>query len=220
MVNYQKTHSQTLMPMLQDLAALLELDMASLDGVAITAGPGSFTGLRIGSGTAKGLGMALGIPLAQVGTLEALAFNLWGSSDLVCPMMDARLGQVYTALYRWNGGEAMEELLPACALPIEDWAGQLEAYGREVIFLGDGLPPHRKRLGELLSVGWREAPASHNRQRPASVAALGALKLQAGEAVGAGEHSLVYLRKSQAERQKQAGLLGDQVREAGGLYRE
>ncbi len=95
--NHKKTHSQTLLPMLEELRDMVELDMDTIDAIAIASGPGSFTGLRIGSATAKGLGLALGKPLVEVPTLEGLAWNLWGTDRLVCPLMDARRNQVYAA---------------------------------------------------------------------------------------------------------------------------
>ena len=101
-VNYKKTHSQTLLPMLDELKRMTELDLHTLDAIAIAAGPGSFTGLRIGSATAKGLGLALNLPILPVPTVDALAYNLYGSSALVCPLMDARRNQVYTRLYEFQ----------------------------------------------------------------------------------------------------------------------
>ena len=98
-INYKKTHSQTLLPMLDAMGKMLELDLSTIDAVAVAAGPGSFTGLRIGAATAKGIGLALDKPMIPVSTVDALAWNLWGSSGLVCPLMDARRGQVYTGLY-------------------------------------------------------------------------------------------------------------------------
>ncbi|MBP3737224.1 MAG: tRNA (adenosine(37)-N6)-threonylcarbamoyltransferase complex dimerization subunit type 1 TsaB, partial [Lachnospiraceae bacterium] len=101
----RKTHSQTLMPMLESLRDQTELDLHTLDAIAVTAGPGSFTGLRIGAATAKGLGLALEKPVIAVPTLEALAFGVWtagGDSALICPVMDARRRQVYTAAYAWR----------------------------------------------------------------------------------------------------------------------
>ena len=92
--NYKKTHSQTLLPMLEELRNMIELDLGTLDAIAIASGPGSFTGLRIGSATAKGLGLALDRPLVEVPTLEGLAWNLWGTDRIVCPLMDARRNQV------------------------------------------------------------------------------------------------------------------------------
>ena len=97
--NDKKTHSQTLLPMLEQLRQMISLELDTIDVIAIAAGPGSFTGLRIGSATAKGLGLALGKPLVEVPTLEGLAYNLYGTDKLVCPMMDARRNQDSTGLY-------------------------------------------------------------------------------------------------------------------------
>ena len=83
--DYKKTHSQTLLPMLDEIRQMIDLDLHTIDAIAISAGPGSFTGLRIGAATAKGLGLALNLPLVEVPTLEGLAFNLWGTDKLVCP---------------------------------------------------------------------------------------------------------------------------------------
>lgn len=100
-VNYKKTHSQTLLPMLDEVRRMLELDMDTIDAIAVASGPGSFTGLRIGSATAKGLGLALDKPIVEVPTLEGLAYNLCGTQAKVCPLMDARRNQVYTAIYEF-----------------------------------------------------------------------------------------------------------------------
>ena len=98
-VNYKKTHSQTLLPMLDEVAKMIELDLNSIDAIAVSGGPGSFTGLRIGSATAKGLGLALGKPLIHIPTVDALAYNLAGNRDIICPLMDARRNQTYTPGY-------------------------------------------------------------------------------------------------------------------------
>jgi len=101
-VNYKKTHSQTLLPMLDELAKMLELDLNTLDALAVAAGPGSFTGLRIGSATVKGLGQALNKPVIPVPTLEGMAMNMWGYPGLVCPMIDARRDQVFAGIYMFG----------------------------------------------------------------------------------------------------------------------
>ena len=93
-INFKKTHSQTLLPMIDEMAKMTELDLETLDAVAVAAGPGSFTGLRIGSATAKGLGLALKKPLISVSTIDAMAYGLFGSADLVVPIMDAKRNQV------------------------------------------------------------------------------------------------------------------------------
>ena len=116
-VNYKKTHSQTLLPMLHRLAEMTELDLGSLDAIAVAGGPGSFTGLRIGSATVKGLALALDKPVVEVPTVDAIAYNLAGHRDLVCPLMDARRNQTYTGLYRFCGNR-METVKSQCAVDI------------------------------------------------------------------------------------------------------
>ena len=165
-VNYKKTHSQTLLPMLDEIARMVELDLDTIDAIAVAAGPGSFTGLRIGSATAKGLGMALKKPLIHVPTLEGLAYNLCGTDKIVCPIMDARRGQVYTGIYEF---EALVERIMA---------------GRSISF----------------------APAHMNRQRAASVGALGIRYYRAGKIEAAADHQPNYLRVSQAERERRERL--------------
>ena len=98
-VNYKKTHSQTLLPMLDEIVKMTELDLNTIDAIAVAAGPGSFTGLRIGAATAKRIALVLDKPILPVPTVDSLAFNLFGTQDLVCPIMDARRHQVYTGIY-------------------------------------------------------------------------------------------------------------------------
>ena len=112
-VNYKKTHSQTLLPMLDEVAKMVELDLSTIDVIAVSAGPGSFTGLRIGSATAKGLALALNKEIVSVPTVDALAYNMWGCRDLVCPLMDARRNQAYTGLYGFSDGK-MDTLIKQC----------------------------------------------------------------------------------------------------------
>lgn len=204
--NYKKTHSQTLLPMLEELAQMIELDMNTVDGIAIASGPGSFTGLRIGSATAKGLGLALKKPLLEVPTLEGLAWNLWGSDRIVCPLMDARRNQVYTAAYAFRPageGFTMDTVIPQSPKDIEDMLEELTELGRPVVFLGDGVPVYRETIREKCAVPYVWAPVGSNRQRAASIAALGAIYLKQGKAVTAAEHRPEYLRKSQAEQESQ-----------------
>lgn len=202
--NYQKTHSQTLLPMLEQMGRMIELDFDTLDAVAVASGPGSFTGLRIGSATAKGLGFALDKPLVEVPTLEGLAWNLWGVSDLVCPLMDARRNQVYTAVYRFTpAGEGflLESCLPQAAMDVEELIQKLNGFSQPVQLLGDGAPVYGKLLREKLRAPFRFAPAHVNRQRAASVASLGEVYFTSRQRVDAASHKPEYLRKSQAERE-------------------
>ena len=132
-VNYKKTHSQTLLPMLAEVAKMTELDLGTVDVIAVAGGPGSFTGLRIGSATAKGLGLALDVPIVSVPTVDALAYNLAGHRDLVCPLMDARRNQAYTGLYRFDGN-TMETVRAQCAVGIDEIIADINSRGERVVF--------------------------------------------------------------------------------------
>lgn len=200
-VNYKKTHSQTLLPMLDTIAQMIELDLNSLDAIAVAAGPGSFTGLRIGSATAKGLGLALDKPLVAVPTVEALAYNLYGTTGLICPIMDARRNQVYTGIYRFENGE-MSVICDQQAVKVDELAADLNARGEHVTFLGDGVPVYKERLSELLTVKFDFAPAHLSRQRAGAVGALGMKYYAQGRIQSAREHQPEYLRLSQAERER------------------
>ncbi len=204
-VNYKKTHSQTLMPMLQAIKEMTELDLDSIDAIAIAAGPGSFTGLRIGSATAKGLGLALDKPIVEVPTVAGLAYNLWGSDKVICPLMDARREQVYTGLYcfeKEDDGYRMVTVKGQCAIAVADMIEEVNRLGKEVIFLGDGVPVYKAKLEEGLSVAYSFAPPHANRQRAAAVAALAGIYYREGKMVPASEHQPEYLRLSQAERER------------------
>ena len=200
-VNYKKTHSQTLLPMLDEIVKMTEMDLNTIDAIAIAGGPGSFTGLRIGSATAKGLGLALGKPLIHVPTLEGLACNLYGYSYLICPIMDARRNQVYTGVYRLSEGE-FQVVKEQTAIDVAVLAEQLNALGEAVTFLGDGVPVYREQLEEKLTVPFTFAPANMNRQRAASVGVRGFQYYREGRIETAAEHQPDYLRVSQAERER------------------
>lgn len=202
-VNYKKTHSQTLLPMLDEVARMIELDMESIDAIAVAAGPGSFTGLRIGSATAKGLGLALGKPLIGIPTVEGLAYNLYDAQGLICPLMDARRSQVYTGIYQFQEHK-LKVIQEQCAVGIEEILDRLNRLQEPVIFLGDGVPVFAEIIGEKMNVPYSFAPAHVNKQRAAAVAALGLLYYKDGRYGTAEEHKPDYLRKSQAERERLA----------------
>ncbi len=201
-VNYKKTHSQTLLPMLDELVKMLEFDMSTIDAIAVAGGPGSFTGLRIGSATAKGLGLALEKELIHVPTVDALAYNLVGHGNLVCPIMDARREQTYTGIYSFEGNN-MIVVKEQCAVGIDEIVEELNRLGKSVTFLGDGVKVFREYIGEYLKVPYSFAPANNNKQRGASVAALGLVLYEKGQKETAAMHRPDYLRLSQAERERQ-----------------
>lgn len=210
-IQYKKTHSQTLLPMLEAIREEIELDMDTIDAVAVAAGPGSFTGLRIGSATAKGLALALDKPIIPVPTLEGLAYQMYGTDALVCPIMDARRNQVYTGIYRFvqekNAvGEfcwQMRTVKEQCAVAFDEIAEEINRLSERVVFLGDGVPVFADRMDELLRVPYLIAPPHRSRQSAACIAALGRVYCEMGKVCGSDEFAPEYLRLSQAERERQ-----------------
>jgi tRNA threonylcarbamoyladenosine biosynthesis protein TsaB len=200
--NYKKTHSQTLLPMLDEIVKMTETDKESFDALAIAAGPGSFTGLRIGAATVKGLALAWNIPVVAVPTLEGLAYNLWGSSDLICPIMDARRGQVYTGMYRFSEGR-LETVLEPMPMDMLELIALLNDRGEKVVFIGDGIDVHRKTITENMKVNYDLAPAHVNKQRAGSVAVAAQKRFEQGLYQNGADFTLEYLRKSQAERERE-----------------
>lgn len=199
--NFKKTHSQTLLPMLDELKNMIDLDLDSIDAIAVSGGPGSFTGLRIGSATVKGLGLALNKPIISVSTLEALAYNLWGTKRWICPLMDARRNQTYTALYRFEKDE-MTEVVSPCALDIGEMLEKINTWGEEIIFLGDGVPVFQEKIRSCCKVPYSFAPAHQNRQNAAALCARAEEYYKKGLWETAAQHRPQYLRLSQAERER------------------
>lgn len=202
-VQYKKKHSQSLVPMLNEMKEMLDLDLSSIDFIAVTAGPGSFTGLRIGAATVKGLGLALDKPVLPVPTVDSLACGLYGTDRVICPLMDARRQQVYTGIYENKDG--LRVLEPQCVTALTEITGRLNELGREVIFLGDGVPVNEEALRDEMKVPYLIAPAHLNRQRAASTAVRAAqIYAEKGEEalVSADDFRPEYLRVPQAERER------------------
>ncbi len=200
-VNYKKTHSQTILPMLNEIVGMVEVNMDEIDAIAVAAGPGSFTGLRIGSATAKGLGLALNKPVIAVPTLEGLAYNLYGTERLVCPIMDARRNQVYTGLYEFVGNQ-LQVIKEQTAMAIDELIEEINELGKEIIFLGDGTAIYHDIIGEKMKVPYSFAPVHLSRQRAGAVGALGMEMYKKSQYETAAIHEPVYLRVSQAERER------------------
>jgi tRNA threonylcarbamoyladenosine biosynthesis protein TsaB len=199
-VNFKKTHSQTLLPMLDEIVKMIDLNLQEIDGIAVAAGPGSFTGLRIGSSTAKGLALSLNKPIISIPTVEGLAYNLYGTDKLICPIMDARRNQVYTGIYEFADSQ-MHTLVSQKAVGIEEIAAEINARNREVIFLGDGVEVYKEQLKNLMSVPYHYAPIHLAKQRAGAIGALGILYYKNGKTENADDHEPIYLRLSQAERE-------------------
>jgi tRNA threonylcarbamoyladenosine biosynthesis protein TsaB len=188
------THSERLMAMVDRLLKDCGWSVSMLDGVAVSIGPGSFTGLRIGVATAKGLALALGVPVAAVPTLDALAWNLPFAGAPVCPLLDARKGEVYLALYRWNV-DRMERSSDYLALSPRAAAERLRP---PVIVLGDGVAACRPFLAPL-GGGVQVAPETSDRPSAAIVGRLGHAMLQSGQVAEPDALAPMYLRPSEVE---------------------
>ena len=231
-LNNGLTHSETLMPMLSEMMSFSRERIEDVDAVAVSAGPGSFTGLRIGAATAKGLALGLSCPIVSVSSLHAMAFNLESSyGNLICPIMDARRGQVYCAAFK-DG----ERLLSDDAMSMEGLLEKLSAYkdcANRMIFLGDGVPVYKELITERLKESCAFAASDNALQRAASVAQLGLwqykdwLRKNSLELSYMNENALEdikcfndivmdpddfvprYIRKPQAQRELEAGMLED-----------
>jgi tRNA threonylcarbamoyladenosine biosynthesis protein TsaB len=167
-LNTKKTHSQRLMPALQTLLRDTGVDKKQLAGIAVALGPGSFTGIRIGIATAQGLAQGLEIPLIGVITLDALSESCGFFPGLICPLLDARRGEVYTGLYRGGSGGPTPIEAPN-AMIIDDVAVKLAKYRENVIFTGDALELYRDILQEALGEKYLETPAASRLNRAALV---------------------------------------------------
>ena len=197
-LNAKNTHSETLLPMIESALGALSLKAADIDLFALSAGPGSFTGVRIGAATVKGLAFGSNKPCVEVSTLEALAQNLVFKEGLICPVMNARRSQVYTALFRSNGKE-LTRIMPDSALSIEELDTILAQYGEPVSLVGDGyeITEQGFKSTELLFV-----PEALRLQSALSVAAIAQKKYGRGEVCTDSALSVNYLRPSQAERER------------------
>ena len=205
-VQYKTTHSEILMPMLEDISKKIHLDLSSIDALAVTKGPGSFTGLRIGSATAKGLALALDKPIIPIPTVDAIAYNLYGVEKIICPMMDAKRKQVYTGLYTFvpNTPEGkslersfdMQVIHEQFATSIEDITSRINEIGKPVVLLGDGVPAYHDEIEELLKVPFSIAPMHQNRQSAEALVALAMQYAKEGRMVSADEFAPDYLRLS------------------------
>lgn len=197
--NVRLTHSQTALPMVDNLLHQTRVTLQEVDLFAVTVGPGSFTGLRIGLSAVKGMAHALGRPCVGVSTLEALAYNFYGQDCVVAPVLDARCSQVYTALFRWEG-EQLVRLEEDAALPIEELAARLKNIESSVFLVGDGADLCYNKIKEQLPALRVASPVL--RYTRASALALAAQRAaDAGRVISPEQLVPAYLRLPQAERE-------------------
>ena len=190
------THSERLMAAVDRVLADARWAPRDLEGLAVSIGPGSFTGLRIGVSTAKGLASALGVPIAAVPTLDAMAAALPWAALAVCPVLEARRGEVYASLYR-HDGDGLRREWEYLALPPEELAARLT---EPTLLIGDG-------AAGITSPHARRPPPPRRVPSPACVAVLGRERLRLGDSVGAAELTPLYLRPSQAELRHRAATI-------------
>jgi tRNA threonylcarbamoyladenosine biosynthesis protein TsaB len=196
-LNLGRHHAEVLLPAIDQLFHLTGLTPADVDLLACTVGPGSFTGLRIGVSTVKGLALAMGRPLVGVSTLETLAMNAVPSSRLICPMLDARKNQIYTGLYLTGHDALPVAVIPEKVIDIAQFMNELEQEG--IIFLGDGAIRHEKLICET-GKGRTILPGSHRQRLMASaVGLIGIKRYRSGEIADALTLKPRYLRPSEAE---------------------
>lgn len=197
-LNHKKTHSQKIMPMIDALLTDLELTPQDIDVYAASAGPGSFTGLRIGVATVKALAHAADKPVVSVGTLEALAWNVPHAEHIIVPVIDARGNNVYAASYIWDG--TLKELGAPEAMTIEEC---VESCGNflDTIFVGDGAAAHREYITEKLGDKAFFPHGAALNPRASSVAAAALDKAQKGETQNYADMKPYYIKKSQAEKE-------------------
>lgn len=196
-LNNGNTHSQTLLPMAESLLHSLNLTVSDVDLFAVAAGPGSFTGIRIGVATVKGLAFGSEKPCLGISTLEAMAYRLQGINGLICPVMNARRKQFYTALFRCKNGR-LDRLMPDSAISAEELDASLSRYAEPVFFVGDGFDPAQAYLTH--EKGYTPVPLRHQNATAVAYAALSAYR--AGARATAAELVPTYLRPCQAERER------------------
>lgn len=193
------THSEKLMPLVEAAFTLTAWEPADVDVYGVVEGPGSFTGLRIGVATVKGLAQAAGKPVTGVGTLDVLAMNVPFFQGVTAPILDARRGQVYGALFHWHQGRMVRET-GDLAIPLEALLEEIEKRALPALFLGDGVPVHREAIQQRLGSQALFAPEGHRLQRASSAALLVWERAQAGLTQTAQSLTPRYVRASNAKK--------------------
>ena len=195
-INNKLTHSQVLMSMIENMLASSRFDKSEINLIACSAGPGSFTGLRIGAAAAKGLAFGLGVAIVPVSTLDALAYNVSYGDMAIVPIMDARRNQVYTAVYVCKDGR-IDRKTEYLVCDIDFVIEQALKIGKKAVFLGDGVAVHGEKIAAY--AGFSVAHLPHMLQRASSVGAMALGMVH--EAVRPRDFAPFYVRLSQAERE-------------------
>lgn len=198
-LSHKKTHSEKLMPLIENMLNEIDVKISDIDLIAISEGPGSYTGLRIGASIAKSIAYALNIPIANIPTIKSLASNIFDTSNLIVPIMDARAGRIYTGIYKWEEGKliSIKEQFPST---INELINLLNTYTEPVIFNGDGSEIYSDYIAQNLRIKYTLAPKQFNILKASALALLGYEVAINKEVISASEFIPKYLRLSQAER--------------------
>lgn len=198
-LNNKREHSTILMDLIQNMLTECNMSIDDIDGYVVSKGPGSFTGLRIGMATIKGMSFGNNKPYISVSSLDALAYNVISFNGIICPIMDALRENVYTCLYKRNGNDELEHLIDYCALDLDELLGLLKEKNEDVIFVGDGVNKHKDYITNNFPNA-HFAPNHLNIVRASSLGELGLQLLSRGVFDDCNSAPL-YLKKPQAERE-------------------
>lgn len=198
-INTKITHSQTLVPMIDELCKNISMPLSDIDAIAVNAGPGSFTGVRIGVAAAKGLAFPDNKKCVSVSTLESMAYNLLGNDCIVCTVMDARCAQVYNALFKITDS-GVERICDDRAMSISELSEELKQYNEKIILVGDGAKICYDAFKDVLS-NVHIAPINNRFQRAASTAMAALKYVELNNTMSCAELMPIYLRLPQAQRE-------------------
>lgn len=197
--NYKKQHSILLMDMIDSIITNTNLTIDDIDAFVVSKGPGSFTGLRIGMASVKAMALAKEKPFIGISSLDGLSNNLFGVDGIICPIMDALRGNVYTALYKFSNG-VIEPIEDHMIISIEELCDKLKGFNGPYFFVGDGTDKHKDKISSLLENTYF-APGHLNFTRASSLGTIGYNLLKEGKSNDLLGFAPVYLRQSQAERE-------------------
>ncbi|NFV13534.1 tRNA (adenosine(37)-N6)-threonylcarbamoyltransferase complex dimerization subunit type 1 TsaB [Clostridium sporogenes] len=202
--NYKKQHSVILIGMIDTLLKSINCNISEIDAFVISKGPGSFTGLRIGAATVKGLSQGTKKPFISVSSLDSLAFNLAFTEGIVCPILDALRGNVYTSLYKFENNK-LQRLMDYDVISIENLLDMLKSKDEPITFIGDGIFKFKDTILSNISNA-KFAPTNLNLARSSSLGELGLHLLKEGHKDNIYTFAPLYIRKSQAEREYEKKL--------------
>jgi tRNA threonylcarbamoyladenosine biosynthesis protein TsaB len=206
-LNHKLQHSIMLFPMIEDVLKMLSISIDDIDAVAVSGGPGSFTGLRIGVAAAKGIAQGGYKKFVAISSLDSMAFQQVGFDGVICPIMDALRDNIYTGLFTWQGG-GFFKIQDYDALHIDELINMLVERGERVMFCGDAVKLHAENIKEKLKEKAYFSPLSSTMPRASSIAELALMKLKSGLEDSIYTYSPIYIRKPQAEREYEIKMGG------------